>query len=142
MTPNSFRLMPRTLDGIMARALADAQKKHSPEAIDAAKKAARKERLQSVVMVIRYVCPDCDEEYECREAAADCCAKDDVKPSPPEPEYGFPCPVCGEKYDDPHAAADCCLWKDLDAPTRWRMADAVADGSTWAAELGIGGMSL
>ena len=48
----------------------------------------------------------------------------------------WPCPVCGEEADSIHQAADCCLWKNLDWPTRYRIARAIENGSTWAEELG------
>lgn len=41
------------------------------------------------------------------------------------------CPVCTTQHSEYRLAADCCLWKDLPAPTRWRIADAVEAGATW-----------
>lgn len=45
------------------------------------------------------------------------------------------CPVCGDKAATHRDAADCCLWKDLDAQTRWDIADAVQAGGAWGAEI-------
>ena len=79
------------------------------------------------IAITRYECPTCSEDYDDEEDAEGCCGEDDVG------DNG--CPVCAEKCNDTRDASDCCLWKDIDAPTRWRMADAVDAGSTWAEQL-------
>lgn len=79
----------------------------------------------SATAVMYYECDECGEHYDSEKEAQDCCAE-------PTPEC---CPVCLSEAASPRDAADCCLWKDLDAATRWRMADAVENGSTWAEQL-------
>lgn len=80
------------------------------------------------IAITRYLCSVCNADYENEVDAKECFGA--------EEEAGDKrCPVCASKCDDTRDAADCCLWKDIDAPTRWRMADAVDDGSTWAEQL-------
>jgi ssDNA-binding Zn-finger/Zn-ribbon topoisomerase 1 len=88
----------------------------------------KKSRYTEVTM---YRCDECDELHDWEDDAEECCAKDVAKTSETEPN----CPVCNSEYSDHRQASDCCLWKDIDAPTRWAMADAVDAGSTWAVEL-------
>lgn len=76
--------------------------------------------------VTLYRCDACEEEYDYRSGAEDCCAEED--PDDQEPDD---CPVCGSESYDYRAATDCCMWKDLDAPKRWAIADAVEAGATW-----------
>jgi hypothetical protein len=45
--------------------------------------------------------------------------------------------VCGTTAETHRLAADCCLWKDIGAAERWRIADAVEAGATWADQLGV-----
>lgn len=76
-------------------------------------------------------CPECHDVYDDEFEAEECCqgeADDDDRPA---------CPCCARTCADHREASDCCLWKDLDTITRWRMADAVQAGSTWAEQLGI-----
>ena len=75
-----------------------------------------------------YRCPECDTLHDDEDDAEDCCKITEGQAR---------CPVCDEKYESHRSAADCCLWKDLDAPTRWAIADAVEAGSDWVTELGI-----
>lgn len=75
-------------------------------------------------------CPECREVYDWEDEAEECCAE----PAPAVTSQPT-CPVCAAEYTSHRDAADCCLWKDLDAPTRWRMADAVEAGSTWADQI-------
>ena len=78
-------------------------------------------------------CPECWDVHDFEDEAEECCAEAAAKAAP----SAKACPVCAQKYDEHRAAADCCLWKDIDAHTRWRMADAVEAGSTWPAQLGL-----
>lgn len=88
------------------------------------------ERKQSTVTeVVMYRCNECDELHDWESDAEECCATEVTASAKPN------CPVCDSEYSDHREASDCCLWKDLDAPTRWAMADAVDAGSTWANEL-------
>lgn len=84
-------------------------------------------RYEAVTM---YRCLTCDETHDWGSDARLCC--------PPGSDEEDPkCPVCAAEFTEHRDAADCCLWKDLDAPTRHRIADAVEAGSTWAAELKV-----
>lgn len=48
------------------------------------------------------------------------------------------CPVCAaDGFNDHRDATDCCLWKDLPAPERWAIADAVEAGKTWLEACGL-----
>lgn len=78
-----------------------------------------------------YRCTVCQEFYESHEKqdAIDCCAPGNSGVE------SIACPACGAEAKDYHLAASCCLWKDLDAPTRTRIADdmdANSDTKTWA----------
>jgi hypothetical protein len=124
------KLSPLNLDGIMF---------HLERPPVPAK--AKEKRWRDVEVVIRYLCPVCDEEHESRDDAVECCddeLSDDELEAAEFSDLPF-CPVCGEEYENHRAAADCCLWKDLDLPARWKIADAVERGGTWAVELGLGG---
>jgi len=92
--------------------------------------------LDRVEEVIMYRCTVCDELHDDEDDAAECCAPAGEVEGLHDEEAPSRCPVCAEKYRSPHEAVDCCLWKDIDAPTRWRMADQVEAGATWIDVLG------
>lgn len=99
-------------------------------------KPAKKTRV--AIEVTAWKCANCDELHEYESSAEDCCGDEDDEDSASAHEEGSSdCPVCGLGYAEPRVAADCCLWKDLDAPTRWAMADAVEAGSTWQEQLAL-----
>jgi hypothetical protein len=121
-----MRISPLNFKGLM-----DNITSPRPMRIDPADKSDRAKPEQV------WLCPECDDVHKSYDDAVDCCADLD---SYEAPEF-VACPVCTRGFKDSDAspayrfAADCCLWKDLDAPTRWRIADAVEAGSTWAEEL-------
>lgn len=124
MQIDKIQLSPLNLSGL----LSGWRGKENPNAATGKKRKRAHE-------VTYWACPVCGErfdEYEEKEAEACCQGQgnglDDESPG---------CPVCEQRYTDHREAADCCLWKDIDAPTRYRMADAVAAGSSWADELGV-----
>ena len=80
--------------------------------------------------VTSYRCPDCGDLHEDKAGALECCAPA-ASTAVHDQDVDEPCPVCATNHHDHRNAADCCLWRDLDAPTRWRIADAVEAGSTW-----------
>ena len=87
-------------------------------------------RRYGIEEITAWRCRECFSVYDDEDEAADCCPPEaDNESTDPEADN---CPVCGSGCDSPRDAADCCLWKDYDAPTRWRMADRVAAGATWA----------
>lgn len=90
----------------------------------------KEKKARQVERVTMWRCPECTEVYEWRDEAEECC------PEEIETEQ-WKCPLCTAPNESAREAADCCLWKDFDAPTRWRMADAVDAGGTWADELGV-----
>lgn len=96
-----------------------------------AAKADEAEPCNRVKMVMAYRCKSCNELHEWEDEAADCC-----KPAAPH-RSASACPCCGKPYMTHRDAADCCLWHDLDALTRWAIADAVEAGSDWVTELGL-----
>lgn len=104
------------------------------------KEAAEQKRerdLDRVEEVTMYRCTECDQIHHDEDDAVDCCAPDAVAELHDQEAPGT-CPVCGQDFMSARDAADCCLWKDLDAPTRWRMADQVDAGSTtWSQLLGV-----
>lgn len=73
-----------------------------------------------------YRCDNCSDIHDDEGDAEDCCAEDVL-----EARLNDNCPACGKEASDFREAADCCLWKDLDAPKRWAIADAVEAGATW-----------
>lgn len=89
------------------------------------KRAEEESKDPHIETVMRYVCPHelCGELHEYRDDAIECCAEEpgDIR-----------CPVCNVYCANEMIAADCCLWKDLDAPARWTIADKVNKGATWA----------
>ena len=78
-------------------------------------------------------CPECSDVHEWEDEAEECCAEEEAKETP----KAKACPVCAAKCETFRDAADCCLWKDIDAYSRWRIADAVEAGSTWPEQLGV-----
>lgn len=106
---------------------------HRPKRAGAPRRSSR--------MIVLYECPVCWERYD-EESEADGCCDDDVDASVSPDVNGEPvrCPVCSLGYETEAAAADCCLWRDIDAPTRVRIARAVELGAQWvdaiAAETG------
>ena len=101
-------------NGMLARLLSDKPAKPEPPEIET---------------VLAYRCPKCDELHEDRSDAVECCA---IHVDGADSADGdVACPVCATGHSDHREAADCCLWRDLDAPTRWRIADAVDAGATW-----------
>jgi hypothetical protein len=82
--------------------------------------------------VTAWECGVCGDLHKWEDDAHDCCAPAALKGCHDQ-EDAVRCPVCGGANPDHRHAADCCLWHDLDAPTRWRIADAVEAGdATWA----------
>jgi hypothetical protein len=86
----------------------------------------RRRKRDRVEEVVYYMCTKCEEEHDDRRDAEDCCP--DVDPGAVLKDH---CPVCQREHLDVESAADCCLWKDLDAPSRWRIAALVEAGKTW-----------
>lgn len=94
---------------------------------------ADKGRRDRVEVVTMYRCTVCETKHYSRDEAEDCCA-----PSGLHDQEGFVnCPICGAGHPDHRHAVDCCLWKDIDAPTRWKIADAVELGATWEEAIGV-----
>jgi hypothetical protein len=116
LSPLNFRGLIATL-GIVGEPVADAKTSNRPKprAIEC------------------WRCSECREVHSWESEAEECCADEDAKAAPTATD----CPVCAAKYSEHRDAADCCLWKDIDAPTRYRMADAVEAGSTWVEQLGL-----
>lgn len=83
-----------------------------------------KAKVEEVTM---YRCPVCLDLHEWESDAEECCEENLTT----EGAVATDCPVCGEQYNSHRDAADCCLWKDIDALTRWRIADAVESGKSW-----------
>lgn len=115
------RLSPLNLSGLLAEWRGNG------------KPAVTGKKRESAREMINWACPICRERFDEDEekAAEECCqgkADDDENAA---------CPVCKQSYINHREAANCCLWKDLDADTRYRMADAVEASSSWAAELGL-----
>ena len=77
-------------------------------------------------------CPECDAVHDWESDAEECCAP---VIGLHDQEAAIQCPVCAQEYASHRDAVDCCLWKDMDAPTRWTLADAVEAGATWAEAL-------
>jgi len=116
---NSAQLSPATRRGLFHNLIAQ----DNQAAIDRRHKA----HAAQVKEIVRYVCPVCDDEHDDEDDAAGCCLADKHFEDGPQA-----CPVCGQDHTSPREASDCCLWKDLDAGTRWRLADRVEAGETWA----------
>ena len=78
-----------------------------------------------------YRCPGCQEVYDDEDEAIECCEEE-------EQLVGVnTCPVCTAAATDPRAATNCCLWMDIDAATRYALADRVATGEPWSTVLGL-----
>ena len=122
-----IQLSPAARRGIFHTLIAQ----DTPEAAEG----KRQRDLGRVEEVMMYRCTECREIHDDEDDAADCCAPDAVEGLHDE-EQATHCPVCALKFNSARDAADCCLWKDIDAPTRWRMADQVNAGATWAEVLG------
>lgn len=86
-------------------------------------KSKKRDRVEEVVY---YVCTNCDEEHDERSDAEKCCESEES--GSVQKDH---CPVCQREHLDAENAADCCLWKDLDAPSRWRIASLVEAGKSW-----------
>lgn len=82
-----------------------------------------------------YVDESTGTEYSTAEALAAACKTGRAGATDIATVPASTCPVCGEKSSSPHESVECCLWKDLDAPTRWKVAAALEAGSTWTEEL-------
>jgi len=81
--------------------------------------------------VVVYECLGCGEQHDYSDDAANCCPTEDEVLLAHEVKVH--CPVCDALIGEGayREATDCCLWKDLDAHTRWAIADKVEAGSTW-----------
>jgi hypothetical protein len=122
-------LRPLALRGIFHNLIA----RDTPEAAARAKRKQGNERIEEVIC---YKCLECSALHDDEDEAMDCCAPDAVE-CLHDQEVPDQCPVCGQEATSPHEAADCCLWKDVDHVTRWKMADQVEAGATWAEVLGV-----
>lgn len=93
------------------------------------------EKHQGPCVVTAWECGECGDLHRYQEDAFDCCAPAPLK-GLHDQDVVVLCPICRSGHSEHRLAVDCCLWKDLDAPTRWRIADAVEAGSTtWAEAL-------
>jgi len=89
-------------------------------------------RVNSVKEVTAYRCPVCTSLHEDESDAERCCPFDGAGAKGlHDQEAAQHCPACQAQYRTEREAVDCCLWRDIDAPTRWRIADAVEAGATW-----------
>lgn len=118
-----MQLSPINLRGLLARVICEADS--APQGTP-----RPSERRRAIEC---WRCPECQEVHDYEDDAEQCCAASIAA----EAQGGPTCPVCSETYTTHRDAADCCLWKDLDAPTRWRLADAVEAGSTWLEQLKV-----
>lgn len=91
-------------------------------------------RPREVTMFRCGTCNDLHDEYE---EAEDCCAPLAASGLPVRDDNPNACPVCAAEYGNTREATNCCLWKDIDAPTRYALADRVEGGATWPEALGI-----
>lgn len=124
---NTSRLSPMVRDGIF----------HNLIARDSKPAIARDDgAMREVEVVEMYRCPVCRDLHDWEDDAIECC-KSEAPQGLHAEEDAKACPVCGQEYTNPYDAADCCLWKDLDAPTRRRMAARVDAGETWTDVLGV-----
>lgn len=95
-----------------------------------AEAAAKPKAKGTCTAITLYQCDACEEEYDSRNEAEDCCTEEEPDEEPDDHEP-TDCPVCGSESYDYRDATDCWMWKDLDAPKRWAIADAVEAGATW-----------
>lgn len=116
------RLSPLNFRGLLATMGLD-----GADANDKRRKTTHRAAIQC------WKCPECFDVHDFEDEAEDCCAELEKKSAADDAA----CPVCAEAAKDHRDAADCCLWKDLDAPTRWAIADAVAAGGSWTEALGV-----
>lgn len=123
-----IHLSPATSRGIFHHLIAQ----DTPEAAEG----KRNRDLARVKEVTLYRCTESQELYDDEDDAVACCAEDAVEGLHDE-EQASRCPVCASEFTSPREAADCCLWKDIDAASRWRMADQVDAGATWLQVLGV-----
>jgi hypothetical protein len=121
--PLVSRLSPLNFRGLIATLRAGLQP--TPQA---AARAAYRPRPRQV-----WLCPECGDSHDWEDEASECCAPNALAEVAESPGH---CPICRADNYGPYEAADCCLWKDIDAPTRWRIAAAVHAGATWAEALG------
>jgi hypothetical protein len=79
------------------------------------------------------MCVACSDEHDYRSDAEECCPdSDEGSADMPGAVLKYTCPVCrGSSFSEVEMAADCCLWKDIDAPGRWRIAALVDAGGSW-----------
>lgn len=91
-------------------------------------------RQAAVTEVSMWRCNVCRELHDDEVDVAECCTDAVMTHAEELPNW---CPVCGKEATSPHEASDCCLWKDLDATTRWKMANQVEAGATWAEVLQV-----
>lgn len=95
----------------------------------AAQEAKPPKGVKPPVRIVIYECGQCGEPHDNYEDAEECCAELE------DEDDAIHCPVCGDKAATHRDAADHFLWKDLDAQTRWDIADAVQAGGAWGAEI-------
>lgn len=89
-------------------------------------------RVNSAKEVSAYRCPVCTSLHADEYDAERCCPfESDGAKGVHDQEAAQHCPVCQAQHRTEREAVDCCLWRDIDAPTRWRIADAVEAGATW-----------
>ena len=91
-------------------------------------------RRSLVTEVTLWRCNVCSDLHDDEDDASECCSEAVTTNAEDFPKW---CPVCGKEAISAHEASDCCLWKDLDAATRWKMADQVEAGATWVQVLGV-----
>jgi hypothetical protein len=97
-------------------------------------RSTRNPHRRSAIEVTYWQCPECFDRFDDELEAEECCQGEERGPVCADGAETA-CPVCLETTFDHRNAADCCLWKDFDAPTRWRIADAVETGSDWITEI-------
>lgn len=79
-------------------------------------------------------CPVCSQVHDEEDDAESCCQSNCCDPQ--GGAFAAACPVCEAPANSHRDATDCCLWKDLDAMTRWSVADRVEAGlGTWSEEI-------
>ena len=89
-------------------------------------------RRNTAIEVTRFRCPVCEALHSDEDDAETCCPfQGDESTGLHDQDAFYRCPVCQDMSSSPREAVDCCLWRDVDAPTRWRIADAVEAGATW-----------